>query len=162
MIMQTGVLLSTGTVSGNKHESFARSAAIKQFTIAYTQGWFHNAWAALTHRPARLCNLKDIESTASIYNRHYKGIQTVPIEQIRGTENRSADFDDQFHPIQKHNEERWINVATAMQQGKGLPPVELIKVGDTYFVRDGHHRISVARALGQKDIDAAVTTWDVN
>lgn len=52
-------------------------------------------------------------------------------------------------------------MAVARQQGKALPPVRLVQVGDLYFVRDGHHRISVARALGQQDIKARVTIWQV-
>jgi hypothetical protein len=52
-------------------------------------------------------------------------------------------------------------VAAARRRGKSLPPVDLIQVGDAYFVRDGHHRISVARALGQQDIEAKVIVWQV-
>jgi hypothetical protein len=57
---------------------------------------------------------------------------------------------------------RWLSVAAARDQGKGLPPVVLVQVGDVYFVRDGHHRIAVARALGQLDIEAQVTVWHVS
>ncbi|MFN2186580.1 MAG: hypothetical protein ACK2UU_21575, partial [Anaerolineae bacterium] len=56
---------------------------------------------------------------------------------------------------------RWLSIARARQQGKDLPPVVLIRVGDVYFVRDGHHRISVAQALGQLDVEARVTVWQV-
>jgi hypothetical protein len=56
---------------------------------------------------------------------------------------------------------RWLRVAAARDQGKVLPPVVLVQVEDVYFVRDGHHRISVARALGQLDIEAEVTVWQV-
>ena len=69
------------------------------------------------------------------------------------------DFDAQFRPTQTHSQGRWLSVATARLQGVPLPPVELIQVGDTYFVRDGHHRVSVARALGELDIDAEVRVW---
>jgi hypothetical protein len=55
----------------------------------------------------------------------------------------------------------WLSVAVARQRGKSLPPVKLIQVGDVYYVQDGHHRISVARALGQRDIEAEVTVWQV-
>jgi hypothetical protein len=57
---------------------------------------------------------------------------------------------------------RWLRVAAARDQGKVLPPVVLVQVGDVYFVRDGHHRISVARALGQLDIEAEVTVWHLS
>jgi len=89
------------------------------------------------------------------------GIQTVPIGQIHGSESRSGDFDRDFNPLQDHNKGRWLSVAAARRRGKALPPVDLIQVGDAYFVRDGHHRISVARALGQQDIEAKVIVWQV-
>jgi hypothetical protein len=57
---------------------------------------------------------------------------------------------------------RWLRVAAARDQGKVLPPVVLVQVGDVYFVRDGHHRISVARTLGQLDIEGEVTVWHVS
>jgi hypothetical protein len=57
---------------------------------------------------------------------------------------------------------RWLSVAAARDQDEVLPPVVLVRVGDVYFVRDGHHRISVALALGQLDIEAEVTIWHVS
>ncbi len=79
----------------------------------------------------------------------------------RCREGRCDDFDVGFHPLKEHTEERWVSVARAQLRGLGLPPVELIQVGDAYFVCDGHHRISVAAALGQQEIDAVVTVWQV-
>jgi hypothetical protein len=91
--------------------------------------------------------------------RYYAGIQAVPIRQIRGTEERARDFDVEFNPLTDHTERRWLSVFTALQRGAALPPVELTRVGEIYFVRDGHHRISAARALGQEYIEAVVTVW---
>jgi hypothetical protein len=90
------------------------------------------------------------------------GIRTVPISKIRGSEGRSEDFDREFHPLRLHNQGRWLSVATARQRGVVLPPVELIQIGDIYFVRDGHHRISVAKAFGQEEIEAEVTVWETD
>jgi hypothetical protein len=89
------------------------------------------------------------------------GSRTVPIEQIRGSQERASDFDRDFNPLQNHTRDRWVSIAVARQRGKALPPVSLVQVGDLYFVLDGHHRISVARALGQRDIEARVTVWQV-
>jgi hypothetical protein len=83
----------------------------------------------------------------------------VSISHIRGSQGRSRDFDCDFNPIQDYTRGRWLNIAVARQQGKSLPPVKLIQVGDIFFVLDGHHRISVAQALGQQDIEAEVTVW---
>jgi hypothetical protein len=91
----------------------------------------------------------------------YLGTKTVLISQIRGSEGRCDDFDIDFLPRQTHSEERWLNVARARQLDAMLPPVDLIQVGRVYFVRDGHHRISVARALGQEYFEARVTVWEM-
>jgi hypothetical protein len=84
------------------------------------------------------------------------GAQPVPIERIIGTESRQADFDALFRPLRKTEPLRWVNIAVAWLTDVSLPPVALLKVGEDYYVRDGHHRISVARALGQHYIDAVV------
>jgi hypothetical protein len=86
--------------------------------------------------------------------------QTVPIDRIRGSENRCGDFDQDFRPLQGHTRERWLSVATARMSGVCLPPVELLAVGDEYYVRDGHHRISVAHTLGEQFIEATVMVCD--
>jgi hypothetical protein len=98
---------------------------------------------------------------AQVHNgrRYYAGTQVVPLAAIRGSESRAADFDAGFHPCRPHDRARWLSVATAWYQGVALPPVELIQVGEHYYVRDGHHRISIAAALRVRDIEASVTVW---
>lgn len=90
---------------------------------------------------------------------HRLGTTTVPLAQIRGSEGKSSDFDRDFRPLKAHIRERWVSLAAAYLMGVVLPPVELIQAGQTYYVRDGHHRISVAKAFGQMDIDAEVIVW---
>lgn len=116
-------------------------------------------WGRLVGRPAYLRDLTDV--TGSVAGQHDLAAQTVPLAQIRGSEGRTHDFDSAFRPVEEHSRERWISVARARLEDRPLPAVELIRAGDTYYVRDGHHRISVARALGQRHIDARVTVWDV-
>jgi hypothetical protein len=115
----------------------------------------------LTGRSRCLLSLVEIEATCTVHVHHSAGIQTVPLSQIWGSEGRSDDFDRDFNPLQDHNKERWLNIAAARRRGKVLPPVELVQVGDIYFVLDGHHRISVARAMGQRAIEASVMVWRV-
>jgi hypothetical protein len=93
-------------------------------------------------------------------NRHYAGSAAVPLSAIQGTIDRDGDFDRDFRPIQRGTELRWQKVATAMLRGVELPPVELVRVGKIYFVKDGHHRISVSKALGYSYIDAIVEVWE--
>ena len=85
------------------------------------------------------------------------GLQVVPLASIVGTMDRARDFDRRFRPTSGRGRSRWENIATAMRRGEALPPVDLLHVGELYFVRDGHHRVSVATALGRTDIDAYVT-----
>jgi hypothetical protein len=85
------------------------------------------------------------------------GSQVVPLDAIVGTVDRSRDFDRRFRPTSGRVRGRWEQIATAIRRGEAMPPVDLVRVGEIYFVRDGHHRVSVARALGWNDIDAYVT-----
>lgn len=109
-----------------------------------------------------LLRLAEVEATCSIGARRHAGVHTVPIRQIVGSEGRSNDFDRNFNPLQDHSRGRWLRVADAFQQGKTLAPVCLIPVGDVYFARDGHHRISVASAMGQLENEAEVAVWCVD
>ena len=85
------------------------------------------------------------------------GLRVVPIAAIVGTVDRQRDFDRHFRPTSGRVRGRWERIAAAMRRGESLPPVDLYKIGEIYFVRDGHHRVSVACALGHNDIDAYVT-----
>jgi hypothetical protein len=118
-------------------------------------------WSTLTRRPRRLYDLATVERGANVLDRCYAGGRTVPLDQIRGSEGRAGDFDRDFHPLRTHTRERWVGIAEARRQGKELPPVSLVQVGGVYFVRDGHHRVSVASAFGQRTVEARVSTWHV-
>jgi hypothetical protein len=128
---------------------------------AHTYGWLQRLLAFFRRQSRRLLALSDIEAANTITNRYDFGTQTIPIRQICGSEDRADDFDVNFRPLSDRSRYRWTSIAKARLQGKSMPPIEVIQVGDIYFVRDGHHRISVARALGQTDIDAVVTVWEV-
>ena len=106
-----------------------------------------------------LLHLVDAERKSCYSNRHYIGTVTIAINQIHGSINRVDDFDYDFRPLKEWDEDRWCNVASAMMNGVGLPPIEVVHVDDAYFVKDGHHRISVARALGFRYLDAIVEIW---
>jgi hypothetical protein len=115
----------------------------------------------LTGRSRALYALNEVRATCAVEDKSDGGTRPVPINQIRGSESRSRYFDRDFNPLHDQARGRWLGIARAREQGKYLPPVVLVRVGDIYFVRDGHHRISVARAFGQLDIEARVTVWKV-
>jgi hypothetical protein len=118
--------------------------------------------SVLGGRTPSLLDLRKIGCGAGVRTSHAAGTRSVPIRQIRGSENRPGDFDRDFYPLHDVNRARWLSVARARLRGRALPPVALVQVGDVYFVRDGHHRVSVAQALGQTAVDATVEVWQVD
>jgi hypothetical protein len=86
----------------------------------------------------------------------YSGLQTIPLESVLGTVDRTKGFDRQFRPTSAHVRARWERIANAVRRGESMPPISVYRIGDVHFVRDGHHRVSVARALGRTHIDAYV------
>ncbi len=98
----------------------------------------------------------DVREKLHIKGQYYQGLKEVPIDKIVGSSGRYRDFDRAFLPIQSRTRSRWVNIDRAHYAHVDLPPVELYKMGDIYFVKDGNHRVSVARQRGQEFIDAYV------
>jgi hypothetical protein len=86
----------------------------------------------------------------------YVGLQTIELDSILGTVDRARGFDRQFRPTTARVRARWERIANAARRGEPLPPISVYRIGDVHFVRDGHHRVSVARALGRETIEAYV------
>jgi hypothetical protein len=85
------------------------------------------------------------------------GLRTIPLDSIVGTvERRRGEFDRQFRPASAGVRGRWESIATARRRGQEMPPIDVYRVGDLHFVEDGHHRVSVARAVGDTHIEARV------
>ena len=146
------------TVSGQispLQDSFQNHrAAMESYKRAIKSGARRRLWARLTGRSLQLQHFATKGHLSG--KRVAAGVQTIRIDQIIGSEGRNQDFDNQFSPMTEHSQGRWVNIAIAMGTGKPLPPVQLIETDDGYIVRDGHHRISVARAFGQEVIEAEV------
>ena len=85
------------------------------------------------------------------------GLRTIQVDSIVGSVDRTKDFDRRFRPTSGRVRERWQRLALAHRRGEAIPPIEVYRVGDLHFVYDGHHRVSVARALNLSLIDAYVT-----
>jgi hypothetical protein len=85
------------------------------------------------------------------------GLQVVALDTIVGTTDRLSGFDRQFRPTSGRVRGRWERIAAALHRGDPRPPISLDRVGEAHFVRVGHHRVSVARALGWRVMDAYVT-----
>jgi len=85
------------------------------------------------------------------------GLQTIRCDAIVGTVDSRRDFDRHFRPTSSRVRERWERLAVAQRRGESIPPIEVYRIGDLYFVKDGHHRVSIAIATGLATIDAYVT-----
>ena len=85
------------------------------------------------------------------------GLELIALDSIVGTVDRSREFDRDFRPTSPRVRERWQRINLAQRQGEAMPPIDVYRIGELHFVKDGHHRVSVARALGHKDINAYVT-----
>lgn len=87
----------------------------------------------------------------------FVGLETIDLDSIVGTVDRGREFDRRFRPRSGRMRGRWERIATAQRRGESMPPIRVYRVGGLHFVEDGHHRVSVARALGHTAIDAYVT-----
>lgn len=110
----------------------------------------------LIHRCVELLSLEDLLNGSPAYNRRDAGVQFVPITHIVASLDRQGDFTRSFLPRAGINADRWARLYEALRGPAGFPEVELLRVGDRYAVVDGHHRISVARAVGMQEIAAHV------
>lgn len=92
---------------------------------------------------------------------HYLGMRPIEVDKIIGSVDRYDDFDAQFLPKEPYTVERWTRLRTAQLEGVELPPIQVYKVGETYFVKDGNHRVALAKAENQTYIDAEVIELEV-
>lgn len=128
-----------------------------RFENALSQAHRRDIISRLFFRRRYLITLEDAIDDRAITNRYSAGIQTVNVKCIIGTVNRNHDFSHDFLPRRKTLRDRWVRVWQAFERGMDLPPVQLIEYDGHYFVVDGHHRISVARLIGQESVSAEVT-----
>jgi hypothetical protein len=119
--------------------------------------------AALVHRlrgrgdSDRIVPLDEVVGALGWRGERHLGLQTIRLDTIVGTVNARRDFDRRFRPTSNRVRPRWERLALAQRLGEAIPPIEVYRVGDLHFVNDGHHRVSIAAATGQKVIEAYVT-----
>ena len=134
----------------------AASRAEGDYGRVRRRAWWRDVVARLAGRQNQLLSYEAVRRSLKLGGPIYRGVKTVPVAQIVGSVDRYRDFDDVFLPKQSSTANRWKSIARAFYSDVGLPPVRLYKVGDAYFVMDGHHRVSVAREQGIDFIDAEV------
>lgn len=131
------------------------------FERAYWRSMWRSLIARVTGRNNELLPFDAVRRSLPYRGQRDLGLQTVSLDRIVGSVGRYRDFDRAFLPVQRETTDRWIRISKARYQDVPLPPVELYKIGDVYFVKDGNHRVSVARERGQVEIDAYVTEIDI-
>jgi hypothetical protein len=141
---------STGLAGADAQDDFLR--ARRRLALSRLRRWLRREPGDIDH----ILPFDEVVSALGRLQERDAGLKVVPIDAIVGTVDRTRGFDRHFRPTTPQVRARWERIATAMRRGEAMPPVDLYKVGEAYFVKDGHHRVSVARALGHDVIDARV------
>ncbi len=137
-------------------DDFFKTRAKSDFEEASHKAFLNDLWRKIFNQNNHLYRLDEVKSFFSPHAMAYRGIKSIPIDHIVGSEGRYEDFDKDFMPRQTHTRHRWENVDIAYLSSVNLPPIAVYQLGDYYFVKDGNHRVSVARKLGMEFIDAEV------
>src|ERR671917_943579 len=111
------------------------------------------------HTSNRLLSFDDLRRELAANNRRHRGTRVVEVNEIIGSVGRWKDFDRSFLPARASGGDRWKRIDRAFQRGEDMPPVELYEIGDSYFVVDGHHRVSVARYHEVPTLEASVAEF---
>lgn len=136
------------------------SMASEDFSRARTREFLSRLSSFLAPGREGLLPLDEVRAIVRPGAESYEGVKAVPLDLIVGSEGRYRDFDRHFLPRHEHLRSRWMRIDTAHYEETPLPPVRLYEIGGVYFVRDGNHRVSVARLRGQAHIDADVSLLD--
>jgi len=141
----------TGLLWVDVEDDFNR--ARRRQMIARLAGWLRGQ----PRDVGRILLLDEVVAAQGRRGERYLGLQTIPLDTVAGTVDSRRDFDRKFRPTSNRVRQRWERLDLAQRRGVFLPPIDVYRVGDLHFVMDGHHRVSVAVATGQKTIEAHVT-----
>ncbi len=145
--------LETGTMSNERvYSSMARS----DFSRLRTRATFMRILSLLKPQNDEMLSLGDVRALLRPSSETYRGMKTIPIAKIVGSEGRYKDFNRAFLPRHDTMAKRWISVDVAHYRNVELPAINVFELGGVYFVRDGNHRVSVAKSRGAAFIDAEV------
>ena len=136
-----------------------RIRALEDFDAARFRAFTRSVRSILTRRARRLQSIEPVLAAAGPEGRAFGGVQEIPLDRVVGSaapEAKTGDFDPAFMPVNRRTRDRWTRIYREMVEGDELPPIDVYKVGDDYYVIDGHHRVSVARSLGRATINARV------
>ncbi len=150
----------------NQHNSdkygWQDQEAHSDFERAHFKSFVREILSQVTRSNNDLLPFDEVRKRLPLKGQHDTGQHTIPLDHVVGSVNRSHDFDRAFLPREVHIRDRWENIDRARLKEISLPPIEVYKIGDVYFVKDGNHRVSVARQNGQAFIDANVIEIDIS
>jgi len=145
---------------GDYHTTGIAQESVEQaeqaFQVARRRAWRNWLRGLLLRWPREMLSLGEVRRRITLRGQRDLGVRSVPLTSIIGSEGRAGDFDRHFLPLETVVPARWKRISQLGYEERPLPAVDLYKLGEIYFVRDGNHRVSVARARGQTDIDAHV------
>ena len=130
--------------------------AIQDFQSARQRASIQEVLARITGKSNQLLSYDDVAEKLKLHARMERGVHSIPLDAIVGSVGRNTEFTRTFLPRNSNDRERWANVKAAMDEQVGLPPIEVYKVGEVYFVVDGNHRVSIARQAGFTTIEARI------
>jgi nucleotide-binding universal stress UspA family protein len=133
------------------------SSAIMDFHRARNQAVLKEMLARFTGKSTELLSYEEVRQKLKAQESSHRGLRDIPLDSIVGSVGRYTDFTRDFLPRQESSADRWARIKVAATDLAGLPPIEVYKIGEAYFVKDGNHRVSVARQLGATHIQAYVT-----
>ena len=130
---------------------------VNKFRGLRTKAFLQEMMGLLRGQSAELLCFDDVRARLRLREESYKGLQDIPLDKIVGSVGRHKEFTQTFLPKSNDTEQRWSRVYAKVNSMEGVPPIDVFQVDDVYFVRDGNHRVSVARELDNKTIQAHVT-----
>ncbi len=137
--------------------SVAMMEAARNFNKARMSAFWQEVWSFLTGKSVDLLSFEEVKHRLRLRDERYLGLQEVDLDKVVGSVGRYKDFTRSFLPRTNAIRSRWQRLDAMARGPQGFPPIEVYKVGAVYFVVDGNHRVSVARQLGAKTIEAYVT-----
>lgn len=136
-----------------------RVTALDDFRKARRKAKFETLLAKILGKPGELLSFEEVKKRLNLTNPGKRYLTEIPLDSIIGSVGRYYEFSRRFRPLTEDGMNRWSKIRELVEGMEGLPPIEVYKVGDVYFVIDGNHRVSVAREIGSTYIEAYVNEF---
>ena len=136
-------------------------SALNDFRQARRRAKLQSLIAMISGKHEKLLSYEEVKRRIEVSGQRRQYLANIPLDSIVGSVGRYLDFNKKFLPLTDSDAERWARVKLAQVQ-KGLPPIEVYKIGEIYFVFDGNHRVSIAKQMKMATIEAYVSEFRTN